>query len=128
MVAGSPTPISNKHIAMANVDLQERLFKEGVTLVYDEDGDTLLITIGESVAAITKQMVDGIYIRVEPTTYKIVGCTILAFASDLLAKNKLIRKAFPNALETLKASGGTITLVGEKAERTKPLFEGALSR
>ena len=126
MVMSEPTPIAWDKIAIANTDLNERLFESGVRLDYDEDGDTLFLTIGEGGPSISKEAFDDLFIRVDPTTYQIVGCTIVAFASDLLAKNKLIRKMFPGALEALRAAGGTIQWHGRQAERTKPLFDAAL--
>ncbi len=127
MVTAKPTPLDTQQIMAANADLQDRLFNEGVHLVYDEDGDTLLIAIGEGKLAITKSSVGGVYLRVEPETFKILGCTILAFASDFLAKNKLMRKAFPDALTAMKASDGKIDLVGKDAQKAKALFEIVLN-
>ena len=126
MLANKPTPIDPMRIIESNFDLSERLFNEGVSLSYDEDSDTLLITIGEPKPSISKPFFDGMYIQIEPSSYKVTGCTILAFMSDLFGKNKLIRKLFPNALEKLQASAGIIKLSGADAERTKLLFETAI--
>lgn len=123
-----PTPLDMGQVSRANFDLAERLFNEGVHLVYDEDGDTLLMTIGEGKPAIATPVLDGIYFRIEPETYKILGFTIIAFASDLLANNKLVRKLFPNAPEAFEKSGGVIEWKGQQAQRIKPVFEFALSR
>lgn len=123
-----PTPLDGEQMSRANLDLTERLFYEGVRLVYDEDGDTLLVTIGQEQPAITTHVIDGVYLRIHPETLKIVGCTVIAFASDLLANNKLIRKLFPDALKTLRESGGTIEWEGYQARRIMPVFEFAMSR
>jgi hypothetical protein len=122
-----PVPIDPEKINKANIDLSERLNLKGVRLTYDEDGDTLFVSIGEPVPSIAKPTIDGIYIQIDPSTYKIVGCTILAFATDFLGKNKLIRKTFPDALDTFKASGGTLELKGRQAEKTRLLFEEAFA-
>jgi hypothetical protein len=126
MLANKPIPIDMTQVVKSNFDLSERLFNDGVSLSYDEDGDTLLITIGEPKNSISKPFFDGIYIQIEPTSYKITGCTILAFMSDFLGKNKLIRKLFPNALEQFRDSEGTVQLFGADAERTRLLFETAI--
>jgi hypothetical protein len=123
-----PTPLDGEQISKANLDLAERLFNEGVYITYDDDGDTLFITIGQGQPAITTHVVGGIYLRIQPETLKIVGCTVIAFASDLLANNKLIRKLFPNALESFKGTDGTIEWKGQKARRMLPVFEVAMSR
>jgi len=122
-----PTPLNGEQIARANLDLAERLFNEGVHLVYDEDGDTLLATIGEGKQAITTPLIGGIYFRIEPETFKIVGCTVIAFASDLLANHKLLREAFPNALQAFKQSGGVIEWHGQQARKIMPVFMLAMS-
>jgi hypothetical protein len=45
-----------------------------------------------------------------------------------MAKNKLMRKIFPSAIEDLKQAGGAIEWKGQQAEKTKPLFDAALAR
>ena len=91
----------NVLVATANLDLAERLFNEGVHVVY---------------------------ICVHPETLKIVGFTILSFASDLLANNKLIRKAFPDALALLKKNDGVIEWNGPDAQKIKPVFDLVMTR
>ena len=124
----SPTPLDSELIGQANLDLAERLYSEGVFITYDEDGDTLLITIGQGQPAITTHVVDGIYVRIHPETLKVVGCTVIAFASDLLANNKLMRKLFPDALKAFEENGGVIEWKGPQAQRMAPVFEAVLSR
>jgi len=121
-----PTPLDMERVARTNLDLSERLFDLGVNLTYDEDGDTLLVTIGQAQPAITVHLVGGIYVRVDPGTFKVMGFTIVGFASDLLANNKLIRKSFPNALKDLEDAGGEIEWKGLDAQRMSPVFEVAL--
>ncbi|MBI4310460.1 MAG: hypothetical protein HY681_01655 [Chloroflexi bacterium] len=127
MAIAKPVPVDWEAIARANADLQERLFNEGVHLVYDLDGDTLFVDIGEGGPAITKHLLAGMYVRIDPDTFRILGCTVLAFASEFLAKNKLARKAFPDAMTALKAGGGKVDWKGQEATRVLPLFEGALT-
>lgn len=55
---------------------------EGITtLFYDREGDVLYITIGEPQAAISREMENDVLLRVQPETGKIVGMTVLNFAS-----------------------------------------------
>ncbi len=123
-----PTQIPWPEIVKANTDLEERLFNLGVRLDYDEHGDTLLLTIGDGGSSISKQAIEGIYIKIAPDDYKIIGCIVIGFATDLLAKNKIIRKMLPDALAVLKASNGVIEWQGHNAERTRPIFEAAMIR
>lgn len=47
-------------ISQANPNFSDRLFSEGVRPVYDEDGDTLIIVIGEGGVSLTKHAIDAI--------------------------------------------------------------------
>lgn len=125
-----PNQLDSQRISKANLDLAERLFNEGVHLVYDEDGDTLFLTIGggEEQPQVNVHVIDGLYFGVHPETYKFVGCTVLAFASDFLANNKLIRKAFPDAMEAFRTNGGEIEWEGHDAQRVKLAFDLVMAR
>jgi len=123
-----PNQLDSERISRANLDLAERLFNEGVHLVYDEDGDTLFLTIGEEQPQINVHVMDGVYFGVHPETLKFVGCTVLAFASDFLANNKLIRKAFPNAMEAFRVNDGVIEWKGQDAQRVKSAFDLVMTR
>ena len=123
-----PIQLNSEQITKANLDLYERLFNEGVHLVYDEDGDTLFLTIGESQPQVNVHVIEGVYFCVHPETLRIVGFTILSFASDLLANNKLLRKAFPDALTELKKNDGVIEWNGLDAQKIKPVFDLVMTR
>ncbi len=118
-----PNGLDADAVAGANKDLAERLFNEGISVAYDEDGDTLFLTIGEGREAITEQVVDGIYFRIEPHTQKFVGCVIMRFVSDILANNKLVRKLFQESFEQLRRHGDLAQWDGLDAQKIKPLFE-----
>lgn len=118
-----PEELDGDAIAKANVDLSERLFEEGVSIAYDEDGDILFMTIGEGKEAISEQVVDGIYVRIDPDTLKIVGCIIIGFVSDILAHNKLARKMFQESFEQLRRQGDSAQWSGSQAQKMKPIFE-----
>jgi len=122
-----PAQLDYEAVARANTDLSERLFREGVSIIYDEDGDTLLVDIGEGGEAIADHVVDGLYIRLNPLTYKAVGVTIIGFVSDVLAHNKLIRKLFQDSFERFRNAGGRTEWKAMEARRAMPLFEAALS-
>jgi uncharacterized protein YuzE len=55
--------------------------EEMTTLFYDREGDVLYITIGEPRPAISRELDNDVLLRVEPNTGKIVGMTVLNFAS-----------------------------------------------
>lgn len=117
-----PDILNGEAVARANIDLAERLFKEGVSVSYDEDGDTLFLTIGEATEAISEQLVDGIYFRIESNTLKVVGCVIIRFVSDILANNKLARKLLQEGFQQLRQQRDTIRWEGLQAQRVQPLF------
>lgn len=117
-----PNELDEEAVARANIDLTERLFNEGVSIAYDEDGDTLFLTIGEGKEAISEQLVDGIYFRIDPNTLKWVGCVIIGFKSDILANNKLARKLFQEGFEQLRRQGDSVQWKGSQAQKVEPLF------
>jgi len=123
-----PNGLDADAVTRANVDLAERLFNEGISVAYDEDGDTLFLTIGKGREAITEQVVDGIYFRIDPYTLKFVGCVIVRFVSDILANNKLARKLFQESFEQLRQQGDLAQWDGLDAQKIKPLFELASTR
>ena len=115
-------------VARRNSDLGERLAQEGLTITYDEDGDTVFVAIGKGGEALTEYVFDNLYLRIDPGTLKLTGCVILAFEADLMDANKLIRKAFPNLMDELRSNGGHVSLSGRDAQKTKPYFDVALTR
>lgn len=121
-----PREIDPDALARANLDLTERVFREGISLAYDDDADTLLISVGEGDESIAQQFVDGIYVHIHPVTLKIVGCTIVGLVSDLFAHNKMIRKLFQESFERFRTTGGKTEWKGIEAQRAVPLFEAAL--
>ncbi|MBI2918906.1 MAG: DUF2283 domain-containing protein [Chloroflexi bacterium] len=118
-----PEGLNVRAVEKLNIDLSERLFSEGVSIAYDEDGDTLFLTIGEGKEAVNEQVVDGMYLRIEPDSLRIVGCVIVGFVSDILANNKLARKLFQEDFEELRRQGDSVRWEGSQAQRIKPLFE-----
>ena len=122
-MSDKPVELDMDSIARKNMDLTERLFSEGVTISYDKDGDTLFITIGDPREAITEQIVDSLFYRIEPVTLKVIGCIIIGFESDILTHNKLLRKLFQDGFEQLRKQGDSIKWEGPQAQKVKPLFE-----
>ena len=65
---------------------------EVTTFFYDKEGDVLYITIGEPQVAVSRELDNDVLVRQEPQTGKIVGMTVLNFASrfsDLEKEQKL---------------------------------------
>jgi len=122
-MSDKPDEIDMDLIARKNMDLTERLFSEGVKIAYDEDGDTLFITIGSPSEGITEQIVDGLYYRIDPVTLKVVGCIIIGFESDVLTHNKLLNDLFRDGFEQLRRQGDCIEWEGQQAQKVKPIFE-----
>ncbi len=55
--------------------------KRGLSFSYDKRADVLYISIGKPKKAISREIQDGILIRFDPKTKKIVGLTIIDFAA-----------------------------------------------
>ncbi len=55
--------------------------EEMTRMFYDKEGDVLYLTIGQPQEAISREMGNDVLLRVHPDTGKIVGLTILNFAS-----------------------------------------------
>lgn len=117
----TPKPLDMDTVARVNVDVLERL-AGGVTFAYDEDGDTLFLTIGEPVPALTEHLLYDVYYQIEPESLRIVGVTIVGFIRHFLANNEFFREALGDDFERLRAAGGATTLYGENAQRLAPLF------
>lgn len=118
-----PQPLDMEMVGRINLDLVQRLFDEGVTFAYDEDGDTMFITIGKPVPALSEHIVYDLYYQIEPESLRIVGITLLRFAGHFLKNNEFFREAFGEDFQSLRSAGGVATMMGENAKRLAPLFE-----
>jgi len=123
-----PQPLDMRQVAMLNNDLLQRLTDEGVTFTYDEDGDSLFLTIGPGVAALTEHIVYGIYVRIEPESLRIVGIDILQFKNRFLVNNELFKVMFEEDFNRMRSQGGIAVIEGENAKRLYPLFDAMLAR
>lgn len=47
--------------------------------VYDEEGDLLDVTLGESAAAVAQELEDDFFVRIQPESGVVVGFSILNF-------------------------------------------------
>ncbi len=123
----TPAWLDMDQVVKANSDLSDRLSLEGVEFVYDEDGDTLFLTVGTKPRhALTEEVMGNIQVRLDPESLKIVGAMILDFMGDFLANNRLARKSFSRFFTRLREEG-TIRVEGEDARlHIAPLFEAAL--
>jgi uncharacterized protein YuzE len=65
---------------------------EMTTIFYDREGDVLYLTIGKPQEAVSREMGNDVLLRVHPATGKIVGLTVLNFASRFsnLEKEQLL--------------------------------------
>lgn len=54
---------------------------------YDRDGDVLDISIGKPVKAISNEISDDFFVRINPRTRKVVGFSILNFKKRSTKKN-----------------------------------------
>ncbi len=127
----NPTePLDWEAVGRANLGLGERLFQAGLSIAYDEEGDTLFAAIGANQAydAITEEILTNVFVRIGPASLEIVGFIILNFASDFLAHNKLAMEAIGNWFKDLRAMGGTVILEGSDAKRVEALLQIALFR
>jgi len=53
--------------------------EEGLNFAFDKEGDVLDISIGKPKKAISKEVEDDFFVRVDPKTKKIIGLSILNF-------------------------------------------------
>ena len=58
-----------------------------LNFTYDQAGDVLDISIGKPVKAISNEILDDFFIRINPKTKKIVGFSILNFKKRSSKKN-----------------------------------------
>ena len=52
---------------------------ENLRMAYDKEGDVLDISLGTPVAAISREIEDDLFVRVNPETNEIIGLSILNF-------------------------------------------------
>mgnify|MGYP001572047058 CR=1 FL=1 len=109
-------PLDAEEINRINFDISDRIMTEGVTLDYNPEADLLTITIGESKPAITEPLLDDVMYRVDPDTLKIVGVEIVAFFSDFVRRNKVVRKFLKGYLEMMR-EGKRDIIVTETKDR-----------
>lgn len=107
-------PLDAAEISRVNYDLSDRIMNEGITLDYNPEADVLSITIGDPKSAITEPWLDDAMYRVDPDTLKIVGIEIVAFFSDFVRKNKIIRKLLRGYLELMREGKKDIEVTESK--------------
>ena len=104
--------VGKEEILKANRDLKKRLGKSEFDIAYDSEHDILMVTIGLPQEAITEQMGDQVFCRIDPETLKVVGFSITAFKRLFLknepeiAKNFLILLERPRTMETWEIKPG----------------------
>ena len=66
-----------KSVLHANEDLAVRLRGLSISITYDRDDDTFMLTLGDHREALTESVDESrLYIRIDPDTLKIVGVEI----------------------------------------------------
>ncbi len=61
---------------------------KGLTFKYDEHADVLYISLGKPTPAVSEELDDGVVVRRDPDTHKIVGLTIIDFRTTFLKETK----------------------------------------
>ena len=61
---------------------------QGLTFKYDEHADVLYISVGQPKPAVSEELEDGVVVRLDPRTKKIVGLTIIDFRTVFLKAPK----------------------------------------
>lgn len=61
---------------------------KGLTFEYDEHADVLYISVGDPRPALSEELDDGVVVRRDPDTKKVVGLTIIDFRTTFLKEPK----------------------------------------
>lgn len=61
---------------------------KGLIFKYDEHADVLYISVGEPRPAVSEELDDGVVVRRDPDTNKVVGVTIIDFRTTFLKEPK----------------------------------------
>jgi len=83
----------------ANADFEEAVKGLKVTVTYDEEFDIFLLTLGEPQEAITEEIGDGLQVRLDPASLKILGFEILCFQQRYLKAHPEFRPHFEALFE-----------------------------
>ena len=62
-------------------------------MIYDDEGDVLDVSIGVPIAAVSREMDDDFFVRIEPNSGEVVGFSILNFKKWF--KNSKDEKVLP---------------------------------
>ena len=73
---------------------------EEMNMSYDKKGDTLDISLGKPIKAISKEIEEDLFVRIDPTTKKIVGFMVLNFEKRF--ERKEVEKIPVEAMFSLK--------------------------
>ena len=78
-------------------------------MIYDDEGDVLDVSIGVPIAAVSREMDDDFFVRIEPNSGEVVGFSILNFKKWF--KNSKDEKVLPLigtlSLQTIRLSSDT---------------------
>ncbi len=106
-------------IFAANADLEQRLMSLSVNVGYDDEFDIFLLTIGEPQPAFTEPIRDGLQLRIDPETLKIVGIEVLGFKRRYLKANPEFRTHFESLFAKSPLQLRDIPGHGQQRERVQ---------
>jgi len=92
--------LASREILEANADLEERLSRLSFSVSYDEEFDIFVLTIGEPTEAITEEVADGLQLRLDPETLKVVGFEVLSFRRRFLPAHPEFGPHFESLFES----------------------------
>ena len=82
-------PFDHDRFAESNRDMVERMQRDGLFLVYDDQLDTLFVDIGPHVDGVLEPLTDNIWARVDPGDLRLLGYEIEDFRDDFLPNNRI---------------------------------------
>ena len=84
-------PFDRARFEAANGNLLGRIDREGLSLLYDDELDTLFVDLGTHKDGLLEPLAENVFARVEPETLALVGYEITDFKADFLPSNRMFR-------------------------------------
>jgi hypothetical protein len=80
-------------VTTANLDFEKRIQRESATVSYDVEFDIFMLRFGKPRRAITEEVADGLNMRLDPKTLKILAFEIVGFRRRFLPAHPDFAKA-----------------------------------
>jgi len=106
-------------VASVNSDFEDRFRDSDISVILDLEDDLFAITFNTQQEALTIDIDDGLYFRVDPDTYKIVGIEVW-HSRERLAEDSPTSRIMAKALE---AAGRRVTVVHPASTGTTSLAD-----